>query len=127
MPRKSGTNTLADGADGNWKACVYAKGHFEFKAKGTMNVASKTGHAISCKEYMQFKNQTLNITGAAKDGIHCKQYFWMQKAPATGITTLQQRHPFLTKQLYDLNGRQLKAQKKGVVIIKKGNEDQRRQ
>ena len=24
------------------------------------------------------KNLTLNITGAKKDGIHCKQYFWMQ-------------------------------------------------
>lgn len=79
-------NTLADGADGKWKACIYGTGHFEFVQKGTINVSSKTGHAISCKEYMQFKNQTLNITGAAKDGIHCKQYFWMQKAGKITIT-----------------------------------------
>ena len=173
-------NTLADGADGKWKACIYGTGHFEFVQKGTINVSSKTGHAISCKEYMQFKNQTLNITGAAKDGIHCKQYFWMQKAgkititgaaddgiqveldgdtstgvlpehedteadidedtgncylddgtlaisdfgktaisennnPATGIASLRS-NAAKSEAAYDLNGRQLKAQKKGVVI-----------
>ena len=72
-------NTLTDGTDGNWKACIYAKGHFELKGKGTLNVTGNTAHAISCKEYMQFKNQTLNILGAVKDGIHCKQYFLMEK------------------------------------------------
>ncbi len=72
-------NTLTDGTNGNWKACIYAKGHFELKGKGTLNVTGNTAHAISCKEYMQFKNQTLNILGAVKDGIHCKQYFWMEK------------------------------------------------
>lgn len=75
---KETTNTLADGADGNWKACIYAKGHFEIKGKGTLNVTGNTAHAISCKEYMQVKNLTLNITGAKKDGLHCQQYFWMQ-------------------------------------------------
>ena len=75
---KETTNTLADGADGNWKACIYAKGHFELKGKGTINVVGNTAHAISCKEYMQVKNLTLNVTAAAKDGLHCQQYFWMQ-------------------------------------------------
>ena len=73
-------NTLIDGSNGSWKACLYGTGHFEFVQKGTINVTGKTAHAISCKEYIQFKNQTLNINGAVKDGIHCKQYFWMQKA-----------------------------------------------
>lgn len=72
-------NTLTDGFNGDWKACLYAKGHFEFVQKGTLNVTGNTAHAISCKEYMRFKNQTLNILGAVKDGIHCKQYFWMEK------------------------------------------------
>lgn len=71
-------NTLADGANGSWKACIYTKGHFEIKGKGTLNVTGNTGHAISCKEYMQVKNLTLNVTGAKKDGLHCQQYFWMQ-------------------------------------------------
>lgn len=75
---KETTNTLADGSNGNWKACIYAKGHFEIKGKGTLNVTGNTAHAISCKEYMQVKNLTLNITGAKKDGLHCQQYFWMQ-------------------------------------------------
>ena len=79
-------NTLADGSDGKWKACLYGTGHFEFVQKGTLNVTGNTAHAISCKEYMQFKNQTLNINGAKKDGIHCKQYFWMQKAGKITIT-----------------------------------------
>ena len=75
---KETTNTLADGANGSWKACVYAKGHFEIKGKGTLNVAGNTAHAISCKEYMQVKNLTLNITAAKKDGLHCQQYFLME-------------------------------------------------
>ena len=79
-------NTLSDGADGDWKACIYGTGHFEFVQKGTINVTGNTAHAISCKEYMQFKNQTLNINGAKKDGIHCQQYFWMQKSGKITIT-----------------------------------------
>ena len=75
---KETTNTLADGADGDWKACIYAAGHFELKGKGTLNVVGNNAHAISCKEYMQVKNLTLNITAAKKDGLHCQQYFWMQ-------------------------------------------------
>ena len=202
-------NTLTDGFNGDWKACLYAKGHFEFVQKGTLNVTGNTAHAISCKEYMRFKNQTLNILGAVKDGIHCKQYFWMEKGTinisgvaddgiqveleddedytgilpdhefkdedanieydentgncyqddgtltigtcgsyvihvdgeiitnggksnydttavkedhkTTAITTLQ-NDINSTETFYDLNGRQLIGLRKGVVIIKKGNE-----
>ncbi len=194
-------NTLSDGTDGNWKACIYAKGHFELKGKGTLNVVGNTAHAISCKEYMQVKNLTLNITGAKKDGLHCQQYFWMEKGTvnisgaqangikveldgktstgvypdhengdededtgncylddgtltisdcggsviwtdgevvisggtqnydaskvsennATAITTLQNDIDS-TETFYDLDGRQLTGLRKGVVIIKKGNE-----
>ena len=200
---KETTNTLADGANGSWKACVYAKGHFEIKGKGTLNVVGNTAHAISCKEYMQVKNLTLNITGAKKDGLHCQQYFWMQSGTvnifgaqangikveldgktstgvypdhengdededtgncylddgtltinecggsviwadgevvinggkqnydatkvsqnnaATGIAPLQNEDPASVETFYDLDGRQLTGLRKGVVIIKKGNE-----
>ncbi|MBO4892044.1 MAG: carbohydrate-binding domain-containing protein [Prevotella sp.] len=81
--KDGGANTLSDGANGDWKACVYTKGHFELKGKGTLNIVGNTAHAISSKEYMQVKNLTLNITGAKKDGIHCKQYFWMQSGTIT--------------------------------------------
>lgn len=87
--KENSVNTLADGADGDWKACLYATGHFEFVQKGTINVTGNSSHAISCKEYMQFKNQTLNIKGAKKDGIHCKQYFWMQKGGKITITGVE--------------------------------------
>ena len=201
--KDGGTNTLSDGTDGSWKACVYTKGHFELKGKGTLNVVGNTAHAISCKEYMQVKNLTLNITGAKKDGLHCQQYFWMQSGTvnisgaqangikveldgktstgvypehengdededtgncylddgtltikecvgsviwtdgevvinggkqnydatkvsqnnaATGITTLQNEDPASVETFYDLDGRQLTGLRKGVVIIKKGNE-----
>jgi len=194
-------NKLSDGTDGNWKACIYAKGHFELKGKGTLNVIGNTAHAISCKEYMRVKNLTLNITGAKKDGLHCQQYFWMEKGTvnisgaqangikveldgktstgvypdhengdededtgncylddgtltisdcggsviwtdgevvisggtqnydaskvsennATAITTLQNDINSI-ETFYDLNGRQLTGPRKGIVIIKKGNE-----
>ena len=84
--KENTVNTLTDGANGKWKACLYGTGHFEFVQKGTLNVTGNTAHAISCKEYMQFKNQKLNINGAVKDGIHCKQYFWMQKGGKITIT-----------------------------------------
>ena len=196
-------NTLTDGFNGDWKACLYAKGHFEFVQKGTLNVTGNTAHAISCKEYMQVKNLTLNITGAKKDGLHCQQYFWMQSGTvnisgaqangikveldgktstgvypdhengdededtgncylddgtltinecggsviwadgevvinggkqnydatkvsqnnaATGIAPLQNEDPASVETFYDLDGRQLTGLRKGVVIIKKGNE-----
>ena len=76
--KKDTESTLSDGTDGNWKACLYGKGHFEFSGKGKLNVVGNTAHAISCKEYLQVKNLTLNITGAKKDGLHCKQYFMME-------------------------------------------------
>lgn len=66
-------NTLKSGT-GKQKSAVYCKGHLELKGKGTLNVASESGHAISAKEYVEMKNLTLNITGAEKDGINCTQY-----------------------------------------------------
>lgn len=75
--KKNTTNTLVDAADGEQKAALYCKGHLEIDKAGTLNVTGKTAHAISAKEYIQLKKSDgkINILGAVKDGIHCKQYF----------------------------------------------------
>lgn len=74
---KGTVNTLIDGADGDWKAALYCKGHLEIDKAGTLNVTGYTRHAISAKEYIQLKKAqgTINILGAKSDGIHCQQYF----------------------------------------------------
>lgn len=75
---KSGTtNTLTDGANGDWKGAYYCKGHTEFQGKGTLNVYGNTAHAIYSKEYIEQKNCTINVLSALKDGVHCQQYFSM--------------------------------------------------
>ncbi|MCH5230650.1 MAG: carbohydrate-binding domain-containing protein [Muribaculaceae bacterium] len=70
-------NTLADATSGSQKAAVYCKGHLEMQGKGTLNVTGNTAHAISAKEYIEFKNCSVNILGSVKDGINCNQYFTM--------------------------------------------------
>lgn len=74
---KGTTSTLTDGKDGKQKAALYCKGHLEIDKAGTLNVTGNTAHAISAKEYIQLKkaNGTINILGAVKDGMHCKQYY----------------------------------------------------
>ena len=66
-------NTLVDSSHGDQKAALYFKGHPEFKGGGTLNVKGNLKHAISAKEYIEFKKSTgvINILGAVSDGIHC--------------------------------------------------------
>ena len=66
-------NTLSDYAGGEQKAALYTKGHAEFKGAGTLNVKGNVKHAIAAKEYIELKGSlgTVNILGAASDGIHC--------------------------------------------------------
>ena len=75
--KKGTTSTIVDGANGEQKAAIYCKGHLEIDKPGTLNVTGKTGHAIAAKEYIKLKKSdgTINILGAVKDGIHCKQYY----------------------------------------------------
>lgn len=75
--KKNTENTLVDAAGGEQKAALYCKGHLEFDKAGILNVTGRTGHAISAKEYIKMKKSegTINILGAVKDGIHCKQYY----------------------------------------------------
>ena len=72
------TNTLTDGAGGDWKGCFVCKGHTEFKGKGTLHVNGKTAHGIWSKEYVEIKNCTINVESALKDAINCNQYFLME-------------------------------------------------
>ena len=70
---KGTINTLSDCSNGEQKAALYTKGHLEIKGKGTLNVTGNSKHAIAAKEYLQLKSSTgtINILGAASDGIHC--------------------------------------------------------
>lgn len=78
LSAKNGTeNSLTDGT-GSQKGAVSCKGHLEFKGKGKLTVTGKQSHAIYAKEYIEMKNLTLNIEGAARDGINCAQYFLME-------------------------------------------------
>jgi len=72
------TNSLTDGAGGDWKGCFVCKGHTEFKGKGTLTVNGKTAHGIWSKEYIEIKNCTINVESVLKDGINCNQYFLME-------------------------------------------------
>lgn len=67
------TNTFVDGENGVQKAAMYFTGHPEFEGSGILNVTGNTKHAISAKEYLQFKKTTgtVNILSAVSDGIHC--------------------------------------------------------
>lgn len=66
-------NTLADNPTNPIKGAFYAKGHVEIEGGGTLNVEGKYHHAIAVKEYLRLKKTTgtINILGAAGDGIHC--------------------------------------------------------
>lgn len=71
-------NSLTDNAGGTQKGCITCKGHLEFKGKGTLNVAGHTGHGVHVKEYVEFKEVTLNVTSAVKDGLNCNQYLTIE-------------------------------------------------
>ncbi|MBR3566372.1 MAG: carbohydrate-binding domain-containing protein [Paludibacteraceae bacterium] len=72
------TNTLTDGAGGDWKGCVRIKGHTEMKGQGTLNITGKTANAFWGKEFLELKNCTLNILSAVGDGINVNQHFTME-------------------------------------------------
>ena len=79
------TNTLADYAAGEQKACLYTKGHFEIEGNGTLNVTGNANHAIASKEYLQIKKsvKAINIKKAANDAIHVGQFFQMNGGEVT--------------------------------------------
>ena len=76
--KKGSVNTLADGANGSQKACIYSKGQLQFQGNGTLNVSGNTKHAVKSASYVSIKNITLNITSAVADGISCEEYMQMK-------------------------------------------------
>ena len=76
--KKDTQNTLADGANGSQKACLYSKGQLQLQGNGTLTVQGNAKHAIKSASYISIKNLTLNITGAAGDGINCEEYFQLK-------------------------------------------------
>ncbi len=81
--KKGTVNTLADGANGSQKACIYSKGQLQFQGNGTLNVSGNTKHAIKSASYISIKNITLNITSAVGDGISCEEYMQMKSGVVT--------------------------------------------
>ena len=79
-------NTLEDATtDGSQKGAFYTKGHLEISGGGTLNLVGNVKHGISSKEYMLIKKTAgiINVTSAAKDGIHAGQYFKMNGGEVT--------------------------------------------
>ena len=79
-------NTLEDAStDGSQKGAFYTKGHLEISGGGTLNLVGNVKHGISSKEYMLVKKTAgvINVTRAAKDGIHAGQYFKMNGGTVT--------------------------------------------
>lgn len=81
--KKGTVNTLADGANGSQKACIYSKGQIQLQGGGTLNVSGNTKHAIKSASYVSIKNLTLNITSAVGDGISCEEYMLMKSGVVT--------------------------------------------
>lgn len=76
--KKNTENTLADGAGGSQKSCIYSKGQLQLQGNGSLTVTGNTAHAIKSGDYIQLKNLTLMIPSAVDDGINCNKYFLME-------------------------------------------------
>lgn len=81
--KKDTENILIDGEQGSQKACLWVKGHAEFKGKGVLTVRGKTAHAIKTGEYATMKNCTIHVLEAVGDGLHASEYFLMESGTLT--------------------------------------------
>ncbi len=75
------TNTLSDAASGTQKACFMIDGHPEFSGSGTLSITGNAKHAFAADEYTLLKSSftgTINVLGAASDGLHIGQYLEMR-------------------------------------------------
>ncbi len=73
---KNTVNSFADikaASEDDHKAALNCEGHLEIKGRGTLNITGRTKHALKVGEYLKIKPSTgtINILGAASDGIHC--------------------------------------------------------
>lgn len=81
-----GTNTLADAAQGDQKACFMVNGHSEFTGDGALSITGNGKHGFWSDEYVQLKKTftgSLTVAGAVKDGMNINQYFKMSNGTLT--------------------------------------------
>lgn len=75
-----------DGTEEDQKGTLFSEGQIIFdgynKGTGTLNVKSLGGHAIASDDYIIVRGGTINITEAAKDGIHTKEKFILGRTEA---------------------------------------------
>lgn len=84
------TNTLTDGtvyatSSEDQKATLFAEGQIVINGTGTLNISSKSAHAICSDDYVSVESGIINVTSATKDAIHANDYFKM----TDGTLTLQ--------------------------------------
>jgi hypothetical protein len=75
-------NALTDGnsyasSDEDQKATFFSEGQLKFKGTGELTVKSNYAHGICSDDYIEIQEGSINISGAAKDGIHAGEYFAM--------------------------------------------------
>lgn len=82
----SAPTLAADGTEEDQKGTLFSEGQIIFdgynKGTGTLNVKSLGGHAIASDDYVIIRGGTINITEAAKDGIHTKDKFILGRTEA---------------------------------------------
>lgn len=79
-------NTFCDGGNNMRKSAFWVKGHAEFSGAGVLNITGTQRHAYSSNEYTQLKKSftgTINILGAASDGMHVDQYYEQRSGKVT--------------------------------------------
>lgn len=69
---KGTENYITDGQDYNVeaKAAIFANDDIEIKGAGTLNVVSKSNHAIASDDDIKIEEGTIILTSNEKDGIH---------------------------------------------------------
>lgn len=69
-----GKNSLKNSANDTVAATMRAKGQFEFKGDGSLDITSVKGHGIQSSDYVEVKSGTINVN-AESDGIHVNDYY----------------------------------------------------
>lgn len=76
-------NKLADGetyakvTGEDQKGTFFSEGQLAFSGNGFLSVVGKNKHAICSDDYILISGGNIEVTGAASDGVHAKEYFRM--------------------------------------------------